>query len=298
VRVVWICLLSLCAVLASSRPARADENASEHYLEWRYRRFSTIEYGATANLALQLAFIEFRLEAKTPNWEGGILFDDAARDVLRLESAEDKALAGTISDPMTLGLQIAPVALDSVIIPLVFDRLNIDVAWQMLMIDIEALTAVGFFNRFGHRVVKRARPSVEDCKKDPEFDELCESGKYASFPSGHASGAFAGAGLSCAHHLHLPLYGGGAPDILLGCALPLTTATTDAVLRLMADRHYVSDVIVGSLVGFAGGFGLPTLLHYAYESRDPLDPDSSGVDLSVQPAVTEQELVLLVGGAF
>jgi membrane-associated phospholipid phosphatase len=59
----------------------------------------------------------------------------------------------------------------------------------------------------------------------------------------------------------LPLYGGGLPDVL-ACAIPLVVATGVSVLRLAADRHYASDVIVGALAGFGGGFGLPTLLHY------------------------------------
>ena len=35
-------------------------------------------------------------------------------------------------------------------------------------------------------------------------------------------------------------------------------------MRIMADRHYTTDVIVGSIGGFTGGFLLPTLLHYGY----------------------------------
>lgn len=276
----------------------AAETPSDHRLEWRYRRFSTVEYGALANVAVQLAFLEFRAKATTPGWEGGILFDDEAREAFLLDTPEAKATAGKISDPITLGLQIVPVALDSVVIPLAFDGFNLDVAWQMLMIDAQALSAIGFFNRFGHRVIRRARPSVEDCKRDKEFDELCGAGKYASFPSGHASGAFAGAGLSCAHHLNLPLYGGGAPEIVLGCALPLSLATTASTLRLFADRHYVSDVIVGAAAGFAAGFGLPTLLHYGHGAEGSDDDASSGLDLSVQPAIGEGEVVLLVGGPF
>jgi membrane-associated phospholipid phosphatase len=42
------------------------------------------------------------------------------------------------------------------------------------------------------------------------------------------------------------------------------TAATAAtgVTRIVADRHYASDVVVGAAIGFAGGYGLPWLLHY------------------------------------
>src|SRR6185369_8075255 len=93
-------------------------------------------------------------------------------------------------------------------------------------------------------------------------DPLCEKGKkFAGFPSGHAVSAFTAAGLSCVHHAHLPLYGGGLPDAL-ACAAALTVASGVGVVRIMGDRHYVSDVIVGAAIGFLVGFGLPSLLHY------------------------------------
>ena len=31
---------------------------------------------------------------------------------------------------------------------------------------------------------------------------------------------------------------------------------------MMGDRHYFSDVIAGSVIGFSFGFALPSLLHY------------------------------------
>jgi hypothetical protein len=37
--------------------------------------------------------------------------------------------------------------------------------------------------------------------------------KFQSFISGHTLMAFTGAGLICAHHSHLPLYGGGVPVV-------------------------------------------------------------------------------------
>ena len=41
----------------------------------------------------------------------------------------------------------------------------------------------------------------------------------------------------------------------------LATAVT-GVTRVVADRHYASDVVVGAGIGFGVGYGLPWLLHY------------------------------------
>jgi membrane-associated phospholipid phosphatase len=47
------------------------------------------------------------------------------------------------------------------------------------------------------------------------------------------------------------------------CALATTGAVATGVSRLMSDRHYATDVIVGFGFGFGFGYAVPTLLHYA-----------------------------------
>ena len=82
-----------------------------------------------------------------------------------------------------------------------------------------------------------------------------------SFVSGHTAIAFTGAGLTCAHHRHLPLYGGGWPDVAI-CVATLAAASSTAVLRVMSDRHYASDSLLGIGLGLVSGWGLPEWLHY------------------------------------
>ena len=51
----------------------------------------------------------------------------------------------------------------------------------------------------------------------------------------------------------------------------------------MGDRHHATDVIVGSLVGFGIGYGVPTLLHYlpyGYARR------ARSAGLSIRPYAT------------
>lgn len=102
------------------------------------------------------------------------------------------------------------------------------------------------------------------------------------------------AGLICAHHLNVPLYGGGAPDIAAcGTAVGLGLAT--GWMRMTADRHYASDIIVGTVLGFGGGFGLPLLLHYR-----GLAPTRqvAGTTITVFPQASERELGLGLYGWF
>jgi membrane-associated phospholipid phosphatase len=255
------------ASLARPQQAPAPEpRRSEHRLVWRdeWPRFRTVEYGIAVALAIEYALIEFRARQPTEaNFTGPWLFDKAVRNSLRLETREAREKISAISDVFPLATQ-AHALFDAIVVPLVTDRWNFDVAWQMTMMNAMAMGAVGVFNRTGHRYFARERPDATECRSDPSYKENCDAGgKFASFPGGHASGAFLGAGMVCAHHAYLPLYGGGAPDVL-ACAVPVTASVATGVMRIMADRHYTTDVIVGSIGGFSGGFLLPTLLHYAY----------------------------------
>ena len=62
----------------------------------------------------------------------------------------------------------------------------------------------------------------------------------------------------------LPLYGSRAASIA-ACAGTMSLATTTALLRIVADKHWASDVLAGSATGLATGLLIPLLLHYAHE---------------------------------
>jgi membrane-associated phospholipid phosphatase len=286
----------------------------DHRLIWRkaWPRFRVIEFGVTAALLFELAMLEFRAKVRdSPNWTGGVLFDDAIRDGMRLESREGRETAGDIADPITLGLQIYPLV-ESIVLPLATDRFNVDVATQLTLMNVEVLGAGGFANRFGHKVIGRERPSVAECKKDKNYDKFCKGSRYAGFPSGHTSGAFLGVGMTCAHHMHLPLYGGGAPDVA-ACAATAVLASADGVLRLMGDRHYATDIVAGAAIGFFAGYGIPTLLHYRFgygvpdsaardrrgtAKRGPGSLASGAPGVTLVPSATDDDVSLALRGLF
>jgi membrane-associated phospholipid phosphatase len=195
----------------------------------------------------------------TPRWSGGILFDDAARDAVRLRSPRARDAARTASDVSALSAIGVAVAIDSLVVPLA--RHSTEAASQLTLVDAEAFALSSLLATSASALIGRARPSYADCQRDPSFDPLCDQAPTRSFWSGHTAAAFTAAGLSCAHHEFVHVYGSPLADAL-GCAGMITLATTTGTLRVLGDRHYLTDVIAGALFGFGVGYAVPVLFHY------------------------------------
>jgi membrane-associated phospholipid phosphatase len=163
----------------------------------------------------------------------------------------------------------------------------------MNVMNAQAIAGSGLVARLGHRLVGRERPDTDPCREDHDYDQTCFGGTLASFPSGHVAGAMTAAGLSCAHHAYVAIYGHPALD-LAACGFSTSSAIATGVLRLVADRHYVSDVIVSGIFGFGLGFGLPTLLHY----RPLFGGGVAATSWTVAPIVGGGEAGLAAVGAF
>lgn len=251
--------VGVSGVARAAEPAKTGDPESKE-LTWRGTEYHPVEAVTTVVAGVgALAVIYGAKAADQPRITGGVLFDDAIRDGLRLRDPSARDAARTISDVTTLAVLGLALGVDSILIPLV--RGKPSVALRMVLVDLEAIALNGFITPSMYFVTARARPSREDCIRDPNFDPLCFSGSNASFWSGHTAQAFSAAGISCSHHAYLHLLGGGAPDAL-ACAGAITLAATTGTMRLMGDRHYATDVLMGSLVGFGIGYGVPTLLHY------------------------------------
>jgi membrane-associated phospholipid phosphatase len=244
--------------------ASAGEEATEHRLKWTFPRFRPAEYVA----AVAVMGTGFWLEAGTRGFpdnaiSGPILLDEPTRDLIVARTPEARLAVAKTSGMIWNVTQFFPIA-DSLITPLATDRLNVDVAMQMTLINWQVHGITFLLTRLSHRVVGRTRPIVSGCEEDPDWDPVCriaDEGLRASFISGHASMSFASAGLTCSHHIAMPLYGGGFADGAI-CALTLVSATTVGTMRIVADKHWWSDVSAGAALGLATGFGLPWLLHY------------------------------------
>jgi hypothetical protein len=259
IRAAFALVLALAMLLSS--PARAMEPEVAWNPAWP--RFRKAEIALTAGLSLQVAANLFLYPKPQRNWEGGILFDDAVRDALVLRSRGARSTAGEISDYIYYGLATLPLVLDTGIVAGAVHGSG-DVALQMLAMDLEGYALSGAIAMSAEKV-GRVRPVDRGCQKDPNYSGRCgdDAQLNVSFMSGHTTVAFTGAGLTCAHHTNLPLYGGGAPDIA-ACAVALAAATTAGTLRISSDSHYATDVLLGAGVGLFAGWGMPELLHYRH----------------------------------
>jgi membrane-associated phospholipid phosphatase len=186
-------------------------------------------------------------------------------------------VAAVASDYAWLVAQWYGQVVDVFFVSYLFDDFNFDVAWQLSMLNAEAMSLGFIFTRGSHRLVARARPVREGCENDSGDAELCPfRGTHASFPSGHTSMSFVGAGLTCAHHQYLPIYGSRIGDAA-ACGANIALAGASGALRLISDRHWLSDVLIGAVFGFAVGYGLPVLLHYGYGSSEGFGRSSAAL---------------------
>jgi membrane-associated phospholipid phosphatase len=280
----------LAAVLATAHDARAaDPDRVEWSETWhRVRLAETLDAVA---LGLGSLTIEETWSApKRPYWTGGILFDDWARRTFVSESPGVQNAAAVYSDNMMLASMIAPFVIDDYIVTLGI-RENADVAGQMFMINLQSLAFTGFLSLLAEHAVARQRPYVASCGADghvrnQEGQLLLNScsgpADNQSFYSGHSAITATMAGLTCVHHEHLPLYGGGARD-LAPCLLMITASVTTGIARLMADKHWASDVLTGWTIGTFSGYVLPSVLHYGFGSGRPMGELRVG-DLTLMPA--------------
>jgi membrane-associated phospholipid phosphatase len=281
----------IIVVVCSSLLLAGTAFAGSGTVHWNpaWPRFRPSEYALTAGLAFNVAQALFLYPAPKANWEGGILFDDAVRDAILLRNRDDRQTAAKVSDDIYYALAAYPLVVDTALVTWGIHGAG-DVAFQMMLINLESYALSGAIALTTEKL-GRVRPMGRECKSDPHYDGKCESPAHlnASFLSGHTTISFAGAGLMCAHHTNLPLYGHRVADIG-ACAVGLAAATTGGVLRVMTDNHYASDVLLGAGVGLFGGYVWPMLWHYGFGSKkDPL--------MSLLPQVRTRHGGLSVSGA-
>ncbi len=128
--------------------------------------------------------------------------------------------------------------------------------WTDVVLMLEATFSALAVNQTVKFLAGRARPYTIGAPP-----ELLESGRdppdnNLSFFSGHTTLAFA---LTSSAATIASLRGYRHAWVLWAVGLPLATAT--GILRLAADKHWASDVLVGAAVGTVFGVLMPTLLH-------------------------------------
>jgi len=148
------------------------------------------------------------------------------------------------------------------------------------MIIAEASVAAALLNQTVKFIAGRERPFVHvlpDAEKPLTANPLDNN---VSFYSGHTTTAFAllFSTLSVAELR-------GYPQRWLLWAVGVPVALAAPYLRMGADRHYLTDVLTGAVVGGAVGWFLPVLLHPRDDAAPPGGQQSQAIRVSVGPSV-------------
>ncbi|MEP6652378.1 MAG: phosphatase PAP2 family protein [Myxococcales bacterium] len=286
-----VLLVELAAPTGGRAGPSSTPVASSHSL-WKdeWRRVTWPEIGDFASFeAISLAGPLVFSKPSQPKWRGGILFDDAISDKLRLSSG-----IGPLSTATDIGmyaLQGLPV-IDAGITAWWF-RGDRDTAIQLAIIDLESYAFTDLAIWSLKTAIARERPQDYHLGCfEPGAPAACGKAKSTSFPSNHAATSFTAASLFCTQHSQMSLYGGAAD--VWGCVGALTAATGISVARVMADHHYTTDILAGAGIGVLSGWAIPRLLHFRRFSHTE---KTSLLSVSLVPVPTTTGMTLsLVGG--
>jgi membrane-associated phospholipid phosphatase len=213
---------------------------------------------ASAGLIGGLSIVQFGVPAPTQGKWAGNGFDDWVRGGLRLSSEEGRKTASTTSDVFVYALSAFPLINATLVAGAEHERW--DIAWRLVVLDAETLLTATFAAVSLQHLTARERPFVQECATNPNLQDCQTGSKYQSFPSGHTTLVFAAVALECFHHGYLDTThtGWGAA----ACPTTVVVATLTGVLRIMADRHWATDVLAGAVLGGTIGLAIP-LLHIA-----------------------------------
>lgn len=220
--------------------------------------------GATSALTLSLMALQKQLSPRECRWCDPPGLDARLSRGLRWHDTE---LADKGSTGLTLALGAAALGygvLDG------YQRGAPEVGWANALLVGEATSVAMLLDTSVKYAVGRRRPyaSRGETRPGDRYD------RNLSFFSMHTTLAFAAASSSSTLLLEQD-----APHARAYALVTFGAATTVAYLRVAADRHYTSDVLVGAAVGSLVGWAIPHFLHAPEKSGVRLVPAPSGVAL-------------------
>ncbi len=203
-------------------------------------------------------------------------YDGWVRRKLIWKNTEAAATASSVIDyfllpASMLGLSALAAGHDNATRAAPIDALIITEA-TIIAADINQVAKFAFARErpFVH-YLPRAPKEVRALTGSPSDDNL-------SFFSGHTTLAFA---LATSAGTVTTMRGYQLAPLVW--ASGLTMAVSVGYLRIAADRHYLSDVMTGAVVGAIVGVGIPLLFHSPVSSPDASPPSASGQALSGPP---------------
>lgn len=256
----------------SAPPAEHSAPINEHSapvspvrkLQWdpAWKRFDGLDTAITG-AAGALAFGALLLEPGATRGSEPPAVDASVRDSLRARTHAGRSLAANLSD-VSAALVVAYPVLGDALVNAAGLRDSPDVAVQLSAVYLQAAAIAGALNSVTKVAVGRQRPYGRECgaERDLHSDECEPRHRYVSFYSSHASTTFTAASVSCAFGHYLPLWtktGAPGDGSLWPCIVGYSLAAGTGALRIVADQHYSSDVLVGALSGTLVGWIVPWL---------------------------------------
>jgi membrane-associated phospholipid phosphatase len=264
--------------------ASADDDGGSTRWSPRFNRFTAWQYGLTlVGTGAMLSSGTLIPASDEVHWRGDVLLDRGARNLFAASTASGRRTANSISDYLMRGLVLYPFVIDGLLVAGLGHE-NYEVTYQLTLIGLQTMVLTNLVTTLTKRLVLRARPDIDGCTTG---HELACSSENESFLSGHTAAAFAAGGLICANQQNLRLYGSDVAGAV-ACGLALGTATAVGTLRMVADRHHLSDVLAGAALGLATGYLLPNLTNFDFGARGRshgrLSPMASETSLGLQLA--------------
>lgn len=283
-RLAALIVVVLLVGLFAPSAARAD--GGDDAVAWRdgWSRFRDWQYVSTGILLFGgLSLRAFTSAENVWGGDGAIWFDEPLTEAVMVTDPglRDAILVGT--DVSFFGI-MAYRAFDSIVVPgLIHD--DWDLALQMAMIDVQSFGVVAGVIYPAQYLAGRQRPAVRHCGDPEKPAHMCDpynDARNRSLIAGHPATALAGAGTTCLHHAHNPLYGGGWRDTL-PCVITVASAALNGVGRVMTEQHWPTDLILGYGLGVVAGWVVPMALHYGWDHPFP-PPASSDDETPSRPA--------------
>lgn len=275
----WVVLLLAAPrrVGAQSVPTSAS-SAQGPELQWheedRSSGWGNVAFiGATGAIALAGLIIE--PDRRDP-WRATLGVDEGVRSGLRLTDSGARRTARTASDLLAGVVVTYPMVIEAGL-NAAWAKASPRVGLELGVMQLEVLGLTAALVNTSKWVFGRERPYGRLCGTElSATSEDCEdSDRYASYFSGHAAFTFASATVICVQHTRWNLWG-NAPA-WVPCTTSYALAATTALLRVGADRHYISDITTGAIVGTAVGLVVPWFHYQSKAARADQPSWSIGV---------------------
>lgn len=258
----WLRLFVLLVVVVAPLTAEAETKADRQ----RVKRLVAIGIGGLTYAATETVFKD-ALAADDCRWCTPGSFDTKIRNNLVWDDIDDAHQASNLTGYVSAPLVAAGL--------LLYSSRHLDQGrWTRYVDDLIPVLETIAYSQLLVQVVKfsagRERPFVHfataPIRPDPD--------QNMSFFSGHSTLTFSIA-VSAGMVAHRRGY--GSEPVIWGAGLGL--AATTAYLRIAADKHYATDVLVGTGFGVLAGFVLPPLLG-SLPDEVSVVPTSNGLSLA------------------